>query len=324
MRTYSPSPTVVAPGIPLYQMGFLDAEARRHGARRRSHAPAPTVYAPRTPLYLQGWQGLGADVTTTIVGSGGAVASAVVPTSLVSSGAIAAGSLAVPLIGAGIAIVTSVILGLWAAHEARVKGAQTENAQVSSAVQAFDGGMRAIFDAANSNDPAKNISASQAAQAVQQLYSQFWASCCNFTKGPGRADTSNCGANCGGPTSTSAPCAGMPYGHKCDKSCTVSCCVGCQDIKPSVDMAVAVFQAGGGTVEVCNVAGDHYGLSSRGSYSLTYTKPTIAQSAGGILSSITGGGGAASLLSPLSPSGGGSILPLLAVAALAIFAVRSL
>jgi len=318
MRTYSPSPTVVAPGIPLYQMGFLDAEARRHGARRRSHAPAPTVNAPRTPLYLQGWS-LG-DYTSQSIQAGAAVGSRVATSALTSSGTIAAGSLAIPLIGAGIAIVGSIIAGLWAAHAARAKGAQTENAAVSSAVQAFDGGMKAIFDAANSNDSSKNISASQAASAVQQLYTQFWQGVCPFTTGPGRADTSNCGASCGGPTSTSSPCAGMPYGHKCDKSCTVSCCVGCQDIKPSVDMAIAVFQAGGGTVQVCNVAGDHYGLSSRGSYSLTYTKPTIAQSAGGILSSITGGGGA----SFLSPTGGGSILPLLAVAALAIFAVRSL
>lgn len=319
MRTYSPSPTVVAPGVPLYQMGFLDAEARRHGARRRSYASAPTVNAPRTPLYLQGW-GLG-DYAATGIQTGAAVGSKVATSALTSSGTIAAGSLAIPLIGAGIAIVGSIIAGLWAAHAARAKGAQTENAAVSSAVQAFDGGMKAIFDAANSSDPAKNISASQAATAVQQLYTQFWQGVCPYTTGPGRADTSGCGANCGGPTSTSSPCAGMPYGHKCDKSCTVSCCVGCQDIKPSVDMAVSVFQAGGGTVQVCNVTGDHYGLQSRGSYSLTYTAPTIAQQAGGILSSITGGGGAASLL---SPTGSGSLLPLLAIAAIAFFALRSL
>jgi hypothetical protein len=321
MRTYSPSPTVVAPGIPLYQMGFLDAEARRHGARRRSHAPAPTVSAPRTPLYLRGW-GLGADVGTTVISSTGTVASAIVPSSLVSSGTIAAGSLAIPLIGAGIAIVTAIIGGLWAAHEARAAGAKTENAQVSSAVQAFDGGMQAIFSAANSTDPAKNISASQAATAVQQLYQQFWASCCNFTKGPGRADTSNCGASCGGPTNTSSPCSGMPYGHKCDKSCTVSCCVGCQDIKPSVDMAVALFQSGAaGTVQVCTVVGDKYGLQQRSGYSLTYTPPTVAgassvvnsvaQGASNLLSSLTGGG-----------TSGSSMLPLLAIAAVAFFALR--
>jgi len=320
MRTYSPSPTVVAPGIPLYQLGFLDAEARRSGSRRRTYAPGPFVVAPRVPNYLQGWR-LGADVATTAVSSGGAIASAVVPSSLVSSGTIAAGSLAVPLIGAGIAIVTAIIAGLWSAHEARAAGAKTENAQVSSAVQAFDGGMRAIFDAANSSDPAKNITASQAAQAVQQLYAQFWASCCKFTQGPGRADTSGCGANCGGPTSTSAPCAGMPYGHKCDKSCTVSCCVGCQDIKPSADMAVSVFQAGGGTVQVCAIAGDKYGLASRGSYSLTYTAPVIASSSS-VVNSVTQG--ASSLLSDLTggASGGSSMLPLLALAAVAFLALR--
>jgi hypothetical protein len=323
MRTYSPSPTIVAPGVPLYQMGFLDAEARRSGSRRRTYAPGPFLSAPRVPLYLQGWH-LGTDVATTGITTAGAVGAKAATGALTSSGVISAGSLAVPLIGAGIAIVAAIIAGLWSAHEARAAGAKTENAQVSSAVQAFDGGMRAIFQAANSSDPAQNITASQAAQAVQQLYAQFWASCCNFTRGPGRADTSNCGANCGGPTSTSAPCAGMPYGHKCDKSCTVSCCVGCQDIKPSADMAIAVFQAGGGTVQVCAIAGDKYGLASRGSYSLTYTAPTIA-SLSSVVNSVTQG--ASSLLSSLTGGstgvgGGSSILPLLALAAVAFLALR--
>lgn len=286
------------------------------------YAPGNTVGYVRTPLYLRGWAGLGADVATTTISTAGAVGSKVATGALTSSGAIAVGSLAIPLIGAGIAIVTSIIAGLWSAHEARAAGAKTENAQVSSAVQAFDGGMRAIFSAANSNDPSTNISATQAAQAVQALYSQFWASCCKFTQGLGRADTSNCGASCGGPTSTSAPCAGMPYGHKCDTSCTVSCCVGCQDIKPSADMAIAVFQANGGTVQVCPIAGDKYGLASRGGYSLTYTAPAIANSvassvagaASGLLSDLTGGSASA--------AGGSSILPLLALAAVAFFALR--
>jgi hypothetical protein len=84
-------------------------------------------------------------------------------------------------------------------------------------------------------------------------------------------------------------------------------------------MAIAVFQAGGGTVQVCGVTGDHYGLAGRGSYSLTYKAPAIAQSvsgaASGLLSELTGGSSAGA-------SGGGSILPLLAMAALAFFALR--
>jgi hypothetical protein len=304
--------TVAAPAFPLYDMGALTARVRPRITQ--------SVRQPAYPLY-DGWglHGMG-DAAPGLITAGSAVGAKAATGWLTSSGTIATGSALVPIIGTAIAVLGAIIAGLWAAHDARAAGAKTENAQVSSAVQAFDGGMHAIFDAANSSDPSKNISASQAAQQVQQLYSDFWARVCNYTRGPGRADTSGCGSNCGGPTSTTAPCAGMPYGHKCDKSCTVSCCVGCQDIKPSVDMAVAVFQAGGGTVQVCNVAGDRYGLSSRGGYSLTYRAPTISPissvtgAASGLLSELTGGSG--------GPSGGGSMLPLLALAAVAFFALR--
>jgi len=286
---------------PLYTGGFAPIRHKPQFGHITS--------APITPLYQRGRVGLGDGVTTAVTG-GGAIASKVAAAPIAS--AFGLSTAAIPIIGAGIALVTTLIAGLWAAHEARAKGATTENAQVSSAVQAFDGGMKAIFAAANSSDPAQNISASQAAQAVEQLYAQFWASCCNFTKGPGRADTSGCGTNCGGPTNASAPCTGMPGGHKCDKSCTVSCCVGCQDIKPSVDMAVAVFQAGGGTVQVCTVYGDHYGLQQRSGYSLTYTAPTLPSAVSSVTSALTSlfGGGSS------TPGTGSSINPLFIGAAL--------
>lgn len=271
--------------------------------------------APETPLYqLSRAQLRGLGSGPAVVATLGPIAAKATTGILTSTGAIAATSALIPIIGIGIGLVTALIAGFWSAHEARAKGAKTENAQVSSAVQAFDQTMKAIFAAANSSDPAQNISAAQAIQAVENAYSQFWNGVCSFTKGPGRADTSNCGANCGGPTSTSAPCAGMPYGHKCDKDCTVSCCVGCQDIKPSVDMAVAVFSAGGGTVQICNVAGDSYGLSSRGSYSLTYTAPTLVGSASGAVSSVSSA--LSSLFGGGSSTSGTGINPLFIGAAL--------
>lgn len=291
--------TILLQEDPLYQQGM--------GAGRHKRRFGHLVYAPTVPMY-QG--GLG-QIGPSIVGAGGGAAAAIVPSALTSSGLIAAGSLAVPVIGVGIALVTSLIAGFWSAHEARAKGATTENAAVSSAVQAFDSTMKAIFAAANSTNTQQNISASQAVTLCQQAYSQFWAGVCQYTKGPGRADASNCGASCGGPTNMAAPCAGMPNGHFCNAQCTVSCCVGCQDIKPAVDQAVALFQSGqGGTIQVCSVSSSKYGLGARGAYSLTWTPPALP-SASAAVSSI------ASALT----GGGSSSLLLLGAAALAVFLV---
>ena len=283
--------------VPLYQQGIAPA--------RRKQRHANMVNVPELPLY-QGGLGAGAAVLATtagIVGKGS--------TSLLTSLGVSS-SVAGP-IGAAAALVVSLIAGFWAAHAARVKGAQTENAQVASAVQAFDQTMHAIFDAANSSDPTKYIDGPTAAGLCEQAYAQFWQACCSFTKGPGRADTSNCGANCGGPTNLANPCAGMPGGHKCDKSCTVSCCVGCQDIKPAVDQAVALFQSGkSGTIQVCAVASSKYGLGSRGAYSLSWNPPAVSSTSSSLTSLLTGG----------SSAGGPNLLLLGAVALSAWMVLR--
>jgi hypothetical protein len=302
---------VAQPAFPLHE-GFLAGAPIVPSAIYVRPRRTQVVRAPITPLHGLGYL---ADAATTAITAGAGIAAKVTPGLLTSSGAIAAGSAALPIIGTAIAVVGSIIAGLWAAHEARAKGARTENAAVSSAVTAFDGGMRAIFAAANSPDPAQNISASQASQLVSQLWGQFWQAVAPFTSGPGRADASNLGTNCGGPTNMSAPCSGMPNGHKCDKSCTVSCCVGCQDIKPAVDQALAVFAAGGGSVEICTVFGDRYGLQTRAGYTLTYSPPAISPAAS-LVSELTGGAG------PGPVTGGGSILPLALMAAVAFLALR--
>jgi hypothetical protein len=215
-------------------------------------------------------------------------------------------------IGAGIGAIAGAIAGLWASHAARAKGAKTENQNVESALTAWDASMQQIFQAANSSDPAVNITGAQAAGLVQQVYQTWWQAVCPFTKGPGAADTSGCGTNCGQGLNPAGACAGEPYGHKCDKSCTASCCVGCQDLYPSMLEAVNVLSSStGGTVQVCGVTASSYGVASRGSYTLTYTPPTIAGAASGLLSDLTGGGG-----------GGSSLLLPLALVAGLFFAMR--
>jgi hypothetical protein len=272
------------------------------------------VREPSYPLY-DGWglHGLGATPNIspgnsigpwTFIGpavvskSGGTVSSA-----LQSSAAGAAQGFSVGgPIGAAIGAIAGAIAGIWASHAARAKGAKTENAAVNSALQAFDQSLQMIFDAANSSDPAKNISGAQAAQLCEQTLQSYWQGMAPFMVGPGRKDSSGFGANCGDATLNPAgPCAGTPHGHKCDSGCTAGCCVGCQDLYPTILQAVQVFNSPtGGTITACGVASSKYGASARSSYSLTYTPPSIAGAAGGLLSDLTGSGGSGSLLLPLA------------------------
>jgi len=227
--------------------------------------------------------------------SGPKVLATATPIIVSAAGAIAtaagAGAIAGP-IGAGIGALVGVIAGLWLAHDARVKGATQENQVVGSALQVFDSGLKAIFAAANSSDPTQNITAQQAITQCQQLLAMFWQKCLPFTRAPGAHDASGGGVNCSG--------------LQCNSNCTVTCCVGCADLGPSIANSIAVFQAGGGTAQILEVYPSKYGLSERAGYSLTYTPPTVSSEASSLLSDITGGA-----------SGGSSILPLLLLAGVA-------
>ena len=287
--------TVAAPAVPLYDMGALTPRVRARSVQ--------TVRQPDYPLY-DGWglHGIGADPARILA----ATAPIAATTSSMMASSMLATSWAGP-IGAGVGLLVGVIAGLWAAHEARVKGAKAENQAINSAVQTFDDGLHAIFAAANSSDPSQNVSGSVAAQQVQQLYADFWAHMSPYMHAPGTADTSGGGVNCGAGLNPAGPCQGTPSGHKCDKSCTATCCVGCQDLYPTMLQAVEVLNSPtGGTVQACAVIRSSYGASGRGSYSLTYTPPTMA----GMASSLFGGGG------------GSSMLPLLALGAAAFFLLR--
>jgi hypothetical protein len=281
--------SVALPSVPLYQQGW----------RGMTHAPRFGHYAraPKIPLHQLGW--LGATNITPLVSAGAQVGTPFAASAAVSAtGAtgMAAGALTAG-IGAGIAILVGIIGGLWSAHEARVKGATQENQAINSAVQAFDAGIKAIFAAANSSDPSQNITGTQAAQQCQLLLQQFFAEMAPYTRAPGAADASNGGANCGnGQLNPGGPCTGTPGGHMCDKSCTATCCVGCQDLYPTVLQAQQVFaNPQGGTIQVCTVYGSKYGANLRSGYSLTYTPPKIA-SVSGTVSSLLGGGGSSSSL----------------------------
>jgi len=309
---------IVAPAVPMYQQGWAPPVHRRQFGN--------LCRAPKIPLHQLGWlgheYGLGAPASAgfgpwTLIGpaivskSGGTASSALQSAAAGASQGFAVGG----PIGAGIGAIAGAIAGIWASHAARVKGAKNENAAINSAVQAFDAGMQAIFTAANSSDPTTNISGPQAAQLVGQLYTQFWQQMLPFTQGPGAKDSSGGGANCGQGLNPAGPCAGTPGGHKCDNNCTATCCVGCQDLYPTMLQAVAVLnRPNGGTVTACTVVGSKYGANQRGSYTLTYTPPTLSSTAGGLLSMLTGG------TSPGAPGSSSSLIPL-ALVAVAAWAV---
>lgn len=298
---------------PLYDMG-----ARLPRVRPRS---THTVRKPAYPLY-EGWglHGLGQEGPQILKAASpiAATAATAILTPVFSSGAAAgagaaAGSWAGP-IGAGIGVLVGVIAGLWAAHNARVAGAKQENQAINSALSTWDAGMKAIFNAANSSDPTINVSGAQAAAQVEQLYAQFWAQMSVYMHAPGTSDTSGGGVNCGSSQLNPAgPCAGEPGGHKCDKSCTATCCTGCQDLFPSMLQATQVLNSPtGGTVQVCAVASSSYGAASRSGYSLTYTPPTVLSSGiSSSLSSLFGG----------TPGSSSSVLPLLAIAAVVLWSL---
>jgi hypothetical protein len=205
---------------------------------------------------------------------GGTIAGQAVTSSLVSSGAIASGGLAAGAItagiGAAVAIVAGLIMGAWARHKARAAGAKNENAAVNSALKAFDESIRAVFDAANSSDPAKHISAVDAGNFCQQIYQQWWANMAPYQSAPGTSDRSHGGADC------PSIAAAEAHSQQCNKSCTAGCCVGCIDIYPTIQDAIALFSSGkGGSITVRKVYGSKYGANAREAYTLTFTPPSV-------------------------------------------------
>ena len=229
-------------------------------------------------------RGLGAGPTgPQLLSTGGAVGTSIASsTGVFSSLGVWAGP-----VGAGIGAVVGVIAGLWAAHSARAKGAKTENQAVNSALQAFDASLQALFQAANSGQ----VTGTQAAGIAQQILGNYWAGMAPYMSGPGRADASGGGGRCGdGTLNPGGPCTGSPHGPMCGKSCTAGCCVGCQDLYPTILQAIQVFNsATGGTIQVCNVSSSSYGVASRSGYSLTYTPPA-AGSVAGLANALTGSG----------------------------------
>jgi hypothetical protein len=296
----------VPPGFRKYQEKVIGRKGAREYTILLRELRGLGNYRGRAGLGRLGASGVS---TAGLVSSGAGIATTATISSVASGTAL--GSWAGP-IGAGVGALVGIIAGLWSAHEARAKGATTENQALNSALTAFNSSLQAIFSAANSGQ----VTGSQAAGVCQQALQSFWTGMAPYTSGPGRADASNGGTNCG-TVNPSAPCTGMLNGHYCNSSCTATCCVGCQDLTPTVYMAVQLLNSStGGSIQTCNVAGSKYGATGSAPFTLTYTPPAPTTAAG----AATAASNALSSLSTSTIAG----LPawmVLAAAGLGIFAV---
>lgn len=193
---------------------------------------------------------------------------------------------AVPIALKAVSAISSLLLGQ---HAARLKGAQTENAAIPPAVQAFDQDLAEILQAVNSGA----ATPSQAIAALQKVDQDIYNNLKALVGKPGTA------------WSDSAGMAG-----KCDKTCTAACCVYHGDLGPVLSVSQIALGGPGGkwgasdprlsgrTVHVPTVYGSKYGGVNRPGYDITWNPPaTPAQQAGGASGIV---GTISQLISPVS------------------------
>jgi hypothetical protein len=199
--------------------------------------------------------------------SAGSVATAI-------GSASAAGFAAGGPIGAGIAGATAAIqqgIQQLALHTARLKNATNENEALDQVIPAFDADLLAIQNAFNTG-----TSAQDCIQALELVDTNIYTYLRSLVGKPGTA--------WGGPTDAEiGPGVNPTYSAPCNKSCTASCCVYLNDLRPAIYGRAGVnfgiisaILAGGGKVAVPEVyppSDKSYGDYSRASYALVFTPP---------------------------------------------------
>ena len=167
---------------------------------------------------------------------------------------------AVPIVGSIVAVGAAIAGALLAAHKARLQGATNENMAVDQYVPVFDSFVKQLVQAYNS----KQIDKATAANAAQQFDHYIYQTFRSFVGKPGTAW--NDGAGMAG---------------KCDKTCTVGCCVYFGDLGPVLNNISYVlgFPTGkwgagdprinGRTITVPKVYPSKYSKLSRDLYTLT-------------------------------------------------------
>lgn len=176
-------------------------------------------------------------------------------------------------VGIGIGIVSSIIGSALARHTLRLRDATSENQAMDQVIPAFDADMEAINQAFNSG-----TSADECISALVQVDQNIFAYLYSLVGKPGTAWNAPTTAEIGQGINPQ-------YAAPCNKSCTASCCVYLNDLRPAIfgrgigvnKGAIEAIQKGGGSVQVPSIAAppnSAYGNYSRAGYTLTFKKPT--------------------------------------------------
>ncbi len=208
--------------------------------------PAPAFQPPMTPS-------TSSNVTGAVL-TGAAAAS----TSVLSKiGSVAKSA---PVIGVAIGAVAAVAAALLAAHEKRLHDAKNENEAVDQWIPVFDSFVTSVVNAYNT----KQINAQYAAQICQQFDQTLYSKFRSFVGQPGTAWSDTNG-----------------MAGKCDKTCTVGCCVYFGDLGPVLNNISYVlgFPTGkwgkgdprisGRTITVPKVFPSKYSSYTRAQYTVT-------------------------------------------------------
>lgn len=178
-----------------------------------------------------------------------------------ATGALSLGATAATAgIAAGVGIIVGIATTLLAQHKARLQGAKNENQAVDQYVPVFDSFVKQVVDAYNS----RQCTAAQAANVCQQFDQYLYKTFRSFVGQPGTNWNDQTG-----------------MAGKCDKSCTVGCCVYFGDLGPVLNNISAVlgFQTSkwghgdprinGRTIVVPKVYPSKYSSYSRELYTIT-------------------------------------------------------
>jgi len=184
-------------------------------------------------------------------------------------------------ITAGVGLGTSIVKALLGQHTLRLHDAQNENEAVANIIPAFDSDIQEINQAFNSGTDAATCIAA-CAKVDQQVHSYLQS-------------------QVGKPGTSWNDATGMK--GKCDKTCTVGCCVYFGDLGPALSLAVVAMGGSplnpqwgsndprihlsttGAVVDVPTVYVSKYGLPNRAGYSLNFIKPTGVSTAENAVSS---------------------------------------
>jgi hypothetical protein len=207
--------------------------------------------------------------------------------------------------GVGIAsALTKLTVAELAAHTARLKNATAENTAMDATIPPFDADLKAIAQAFSNG----SASAATCIQACLEVDNNI------FTYLYGLTQNRKPGVAWNGPTTTALGPGNLPvYTIICDKSCTASCCVYLNNLRPAifgrgglsnsyapwqtgngtVIGLIQLIQKGGGTLKVITVAppsNPKYGTYGRTGYNLTLAAPPAQAVIATTVAEMTGGG----------------------------------